>query len=162
MTKKNDGRKARKAATRQRVIEGAREAFKVLDYNEATIRGLAKAIGMSTGAIYANFEAKDDLWREAMGTNPPVDGPMTRAAPLLAGAIVAARTALGLMGDVDSEVVRAALKKIDAAIELASSPLDGEAWARHLADTLPNTAAPQPGDEAGVLPPGGAGRSSSS
>lgn len=142
MTKKNDGRKARKAATRQRVIEGAREAFKVLDYNEATIRGLAKAIGMSTGAIYANFEAKDDLWREAMGTNPPVDGPMTRAAPLMLDALMNPR-----------HQSKAAL-----AIELANSPLDGEAWARHLADTLPNTAAPQPGDEAGVLPPGGAGR----
>lgn len=158
MTKKNDSRKARKAATRQRVIEGAREAFKVLDYNEATIRGLAKAIGMSTGAVYANFEAKDDLWREAMGTNPPVDGPMTRAAPMLASAAILARTAIKVFGDSQSETCMAAVKKIDAAIELASSPLDGEAWARHLADTLPNTAAPQPGDEAGVLPPGGAGR----
>lgn len=146
MTKKNDGRKARKAATRQRVIEGAREAFKVLDYNEATIRGLAKAIGMSTGAVYANFEAKDDLWREAMGTNPPVDGPMTRAAPLMLDALMNPR-----------HHSKAAL-----AIELANSPLDGEAWARHLADTLPKTAAPQPGGEAGALPPGGAGRPSSS
>lgn len=50
----------------------------------------------------------------------------------------------------------------DASIGNLMWKVDRKLRARHLADTLPKTASPQPGGEAGVLPPGGAGRSSSS
>lgn len=139
-------RTARKIRTRQKAIEAARSAFGACDYNTVTIRTLAAMMGMSTGAIASNFDGKEGLWRSAMGTNPPVDSPMTRAAPLMLEALM-------------NPLIHS---KATLAIELANSPLDGEAWARHLADTLPKTAAPQPGGEAGVLPPGDAGRSSSS
>jgi hypothetical protein len=47
---------------------------------------------MSTGAIFANFASKADLWREAMGYEPPVDSEAVRAA-LKAQADAAVRVA---------------------------------------------------------------------
>nr|WP_313429391.1 helix-turn-helix domain-containing protein [Brevundimonas diminuta] len=45
-----------------------------------TIRDIAAAAGMSTGAIFANWSGKEELWREAMGYEPPVDCEAVRAA----------------------------------------------------------------------------------
>ncbi len=40
-------------------------------------------MGRSTGLVFAHFPDKESLWRAAMGTPPPVDSALTRAAPLL-------------------------------------------------------------------------------
>lgn len=40
-------------------------------------------MGRSTGLIFAHFPDKESLWRAAMGTPPPVDSALTRAAPHL-------------------------------------------------------------------------------
>ncbi|MNI13644.1 hypothetical protein D3C73_668780 [compost metagenome] len=42
---------------------------------------------MSTGAVFANFDSKDDLWRAAFDCEPPIDSIMTRAAPALFDAL---------------------------------------------------------------------------
>lgn len=40
-------------------------------------------MGRSTGLVFAHFPDKESLWRAAMGTPPPVDSALTRAAPIL-------------------------------------------------------------------------------
>lgn len=79
MEKKPNKRVMAKAATRQKAVDAAREAFATTNYNSATIRDLARKMGMSTGAIFANFAGKADLWRASMGCEPPVDDALTRA-----------------------------------------------------------------------------------
>lgn len=89
MTNRLNKRQLAKAATRQKVIDGARACWKKPgSYVERTaggagIREIAKHIKMSTGAVFANFDSKDDLWRAAFGCEPPIDSVMTRAAPAL-------------------------------------------------------------------------------
>lgn len=84
-------RQLAKAATREKLIVAARAIWaEPGSYEAATIRVIAKAAGMSTGAIFSNFAGKEDLWREAMGYEPPVDSADVRIALLQA----ATRTAL--------------------------------------------------------------------
>lgn len=74
-------REVAKAATRAKLLAGARELWAAPGSYEAIgIRDIADHIGMSTGAVFSNWESKADLWREAMGYEPPVDGPAVRAA----------------------------------------------------------------------------------
>lgn len=55
-----------KQATRQKVLAAARQLFSEQGYEGATIRDIAAAAGMSTGAVFANFTDKSDLFREIM------------------------------------------------------------------------------------------------
>lgn len=61
-----------KQQTRLRVLAAARRLFSEEGYEGATIRDIATAAGMSTGAVFANFEDKADLFREIM-TDDMVD-----------------------------------------------------------------------------------------
>lgn len=73
-----------KAQTRAKALASARRLWAEPGTYEAVgIREIAADMGMSTGAVFANFDSKADLWREAMGYEPPVDGPEVRA--LLSG-----------------------------------------------------------------------------
>ena len=74
-------RQLAKAQTRARIIAAAQKLWaKPGSYEDGTIRVIADAAGMSTGAIFANFEGKEDLWRAAMGYEPPIDSAEVRAA----------------------------------------------------------------------------------
>jgi len=55
-----------KQQTRNKVIAAARKLFSENGYEGATIRDIAAAAGMSTGAVFANFSDKSDLFREIM------------------------------------------------------------------------------------------------
>jgi AcrR family transcriptional regulator len=55
-----------KPQTRQKVLAAARRLFSEQGYEGATIRDIAAAAGMSTGAVFANFTDKSDLFREIM------------------------------------------------------------------------------------------------
>ena len=125
MTEKITARAARKARTRQKAIEAARTAFTSADYHAVTMRDLSVAMHMSTGAIFANFATKAELFETAMGFKPPLDGPLCRAAPMLREALELSIDGLARNSDA---WIRARL-----ALELAEEPLDGEVWARHLA-----------------------------
>ncbi|MFS0709959.1 TetR family transcriptional regulator [Brevundimonas phoenicis] len=89
MTERLNKRQHAKAVTRKKVIDGAKACWaKPGSYVERTpggagIREIAKHIKMSTGAVFANFDSKDDLWRAAFDCEPPIDSIMTRAAPAL-------------------------------------------------------------------------------
>jgi AcrR family transcriptional regulator len=53
-----------KQETRLKVLAAARQLFSEQGYEGATIRDIAAAAGMSTGAVFANFTDKSDLFRE--------------------------------------------------------------------------------------------------
>jgi AcrR family transcriptional regulator len=55
-----------KQQTRAKVLQAARTLFSEQGYEGATIRDIAAAAGMSTGAVFANFTDKSDLFREIM------------------------------------------------------------------------------------------------
>src|SRR5258705_3537358 len=58
-----------KQQTRGKVLAAARRLFSEEGYEGATIRDIATAAGMSTGAVFANFADKSDLFREIMMTD---------------------------------------------------------------------------------------------
>lgn len=53
-----------KLQTRAKVMAAARKLFSEQGYEGATIRDIAAVAGMSTGAVFANFADKADLFRE--------------------------------------------------------------------------------------------------
>ncbi|MFN9927459.1 MAG: TetR/AcrR family transcriptional regulator [Phenylobacterium sp.] len=55
-----------KQQTRLKVLTAGRRLFSEEGYEGATIRDIATAAGMSTGAVFANFADKADLFREIM------------------------------------------------------------------------------------------------
>lgn len=74
-------RQAAKVATREKLLHTARVLWAPAgSYAPVTIRDIAASAGMSTGAIFANWTGKEDLWRDAMGYEPPVDCEAVRAA----------------------------------------------------------------------------------
>lgn len=76
-----------KADTRQKAIEAAQRVWALPgNYDKHGIREVALAMGMSTGAVFANFKSKEALWYAAFPGQPaPVDSPLTRlAGPMLA------------------------------------------------------------------------------
>lgn len=59
-------RQAAKVRTRQKVLDAARTLFAERGYEPATIRDIAKGAGMSTGAVFANFEDKAELFEAVL------------------------------------------------------------------------------------------------
>lgn len=55
-----------KQQTRTKVLSAARRLFSEQGYEGATIRDIAAAAGMSTGAVFASFTDKSDLFREIL------------------------------------------------------------------------------------------------
>jgi AcrR family transcriptional regulator len=55
-----------KQQTRARVLAAARQLFSLHGYDGATIRDIAAEANMSTGAVFANFADKYDLFREIL------------------------------------------------------------------------------------------------
>ena len=55
-------RQAAKVRTRQKVLDAARSLCAERGYEPATIRDIARGAGMSTGAVFANFQDKAELF----------------------------------------------------------------------------------------------------
>ena len=60
-------RQAAKIRTRGKVLDAARGLFAERGYDAATIRDIAKTAGMSTGAVFANFQDKAELFETVLG-----------------------------------------------------------------------------------------------
>lgn len=69
--KRLNRRQATKVRTRQRVFDAAETLFNEVGFARATIRAIAKGAGMSTGAVFANFEDKTALYVAVFG-HPPL------------------------------------------------------------------------------------------
>lgn len=74
-------RQVAKARTADKVLAAARAFFETRGYQEATIRRIAQAAGMSTGAVFANYQDKAELYAAAFG-HAPISPEIGRAALL--------------------------------------------------------------------------------
>ncbi len=77
-------RQIAKAATRAKVLSAAKTLFGVVGYEASTIRDIADWANVSTGAVFASFSGKAELWQAIYG-DPPI--PPEKARVLLAAAI---------------------------------------------------------------------------
>ena len=57
-----------KQRTREKILAAAAELFATRGYEGATIRDIAKGAGMSTGAVFASFADKSDLFGEIVAS----------------------------------------------------------------------------------------------
>lgn len=64
-------RQAAKLRTSAKVMNAARLLFQTKGYDATTIRMIAKEAGMSTGAVFANYQDKAELYALAFG-HPPI------------------------------------------------------------------------------------------
>ena len=90
------GRALAKQRTRAKILEAAHELFNERGYEGATVRDIAKAAGMSTGAVFANFADKAELFDEIVASDfRCLEPEMTEA---LRGATTAHAALLGIFG----------------------------------------------------------------
>ncbi|MFI4975561.1 MAG: TetR/AcrR family transcriptional regulator [Caulobacterales bacterium] len=58
-----------KQRTRERILASAKALFTERGYERATVRDIAAAAGMSTGAVFASFSDKSDLFNEIVAAD---------------------------------------------------------------------------------------------
>lgn len=63
-----------KLATRRKVMDSARDLFISRGFDAATIRDIASGAGLSTGAVFANFRDKTDLFLAVLETEAELVG----------------------------------------------------------------------------------------
>jgi AcrR family transcriptional regulator len=59
-------RKTQKEATRQRVLDAARELFETQGYEETTVREIALRAQVSVGSVFTTFSSKGDILSQVM------------------------------------------------------------------------------------------------
>ena len=59
---------AAEATTRDRLIDAATDVFATHGYDGTRLQDVARAAGLTTGAVYSNFRNKGELLFEAIGT----------------------------------------------------------------------------------------------
>jgi AcrR family transcriptional regulator len=64
---------AQDPSTRDRLLAAAVEVFVEQGYEGARLQDIARAAGLTTGAVYANFRGKDDLLFAAIGARADVE-----------------------------------------------------------------------------------------
>jgi AcrR family transcriptional regulator len=82
-------RRTRRALSKQhthaRILKAARQVFAELGFEGATLRTIAAAAGVTTGALFANFSGKEELFddvvaqdvellRQTLAAMPPLEG----------------------------------------------------------------------------------------
>lgn len=76
-------RQAAKVRTAAQVAQAARALFIENGYDATTMRDIAKACGKSTGAIFANYTDKQELFVATMGRKPVAEAQGHQAMILL-------------------------------------------------------------------------------
>lgn len=79
-------RKSQKEATRQRVLDAARDLFESKGYEAATVREIAQIAAVSVGSVFTTFASKGDILSQVMADR--LDGlyaELDRLAPHLRG-----------------------------------------------------------------------------
>jgi AcrR family transcriptional regulator len=80
-------RKAQKQATRERVVDAARELFEDVGYEDTTIRMIADRAGVSVGSVFTTFESKVDVFNHILFERfEALSSELDRIAPYLKGA----------------------------------------------------------------------------
>lgn len=63
------GRALAKQRTREKILQAARDLFNTRGYDGSTVRDIARAAGMSTGAVFASFADKAELFDEIVASD---------------------------------------------------------------------------------------------
>jgi AcrR family transcriptional regulator len=59
-------RDVQKQATREKVVDAARQLFEEIGYEETTIRMVAERAGVSVGSVFTTFESKVDIFNHIL------------------------------------------------------------------------------------------------
>ena len=79
-------RKSQKEATRQRVLDAARELFEAKGFEAATVREIAKLADVSVGSVFTTFASKGDILSQVMADRlDALAAELDRLAPHLRG-----------------------------------------------------------------------------
>ncbi|MET3527001.1 TetR/AcrR family transcriptional regulator [Phenylobacterium koreense] len=79
-------RKTQKEATRQRVLDAARELFESKGYDTTTVREIAQLAAVSVGSVFTTFSSKGDILSQVMADRlDALYGELDRLAPHLRG-----------------------------------------------------------------------------
>lgn len=112
-------RKAKKAATRKKILAAGRELFDRDGYEAVTMRGLAAAIEMSTGSLFSNFPDKATLYRTVYG-HPPITPELGRRMVERLQEMRGVLQASGLGDSVMDAEISALLKDVDGPLAVGS------------------------------------------
>jgi TetR/AcrR family transcriptional regulator, cholesterol catabolism regulator len=117
-----------KQRTREKIVAAAKTLFAERGYDGATIRDIAKTAGMSTGAVFASFTDKSDLFTDIAETEQAeLHGAMRDAAEGLTG-----RAAILAMLDAAAERHLASLALFQAIMSALWTPGLAEKTRRRL------------------------------
>ena len=79
-------RDEQKAATREKVLDAARDLFNDVGYEETTIRAIAERAGVSVGSVFTTFASKGDILSQVMADRlDALYAELDRLAPHLRG-----------------------------------------------------------------------------
>ncbi|MES2896220.1 TetR/AcrR family transcriptional regulator [Phenylobacterium sp. LH3H17] len=79
-------RKSQKEATRQRVLDAARDLFETRGYEETTVREIARHAEVSVGSVFTTFSSKGDILSQVMADRlDALYAELDRVAPHLRG-----------------------------------------------------------------------------
>jgi len=79
-------RKSKKEATRQRVLDAARDLFEAHGYEETTVREIARRAEVSVGSVFTTFSSKGDILSQVMADRlDALYAELDRVAPHLRG-----------------------------------------------------------------------------
>jgi AcrR family transcriptional regulator len=107
-----------KRRTREKIVAAAKSLFAERGYEASTIRDIAKAAGMSTGAVFASFTDKADLFTEIA----EAEQAELYQAMQLAGAGLAGRAAIAAMLNAATERQAAELALVRAVMSALWTP----------------------------------------
>ncbi len=112
-------RQSQKEATRQRVLEAARELFDTHGYQGTTVRAIARRAEVSVGSVFTTFASKGDILSEVMAARlDPLYAEIDRVMPHLRGSTAdRLRTMFAIHFEFESAHVRLFMSHIAAAYD---------------------------------------------
>ena len=117
-------RQSQKEATRQRVVNAARELFDTHGYQGTTIREIARHAGVAVGSVFTTFASKGEILSEVMLARvDPLYAELDRVMPHVHGSTVdRLRTMFAIHIEFEARQVRLFLSHIAAAYDWTLSP----------------------------------------
>jgi AcrR family transcriptional regulator len=112
-------RQSQKEATRQRVLDAARDLFDSHGYQGTTIREIAKRAQVSVGSVFTTFASKGEILSEVMQTRlDPLYAEIDRVMPHLRGSTAdRLRTMFAIHFEFEARHVRLFMSHIAAAYD---------------------------------------------
>lgn len=117
-------RQAQKAATRQRVLDAARNLFETLGYEETTVRAIAREAGVAVGSVFTTFASKSEILSQVMADRlDDLYAELDRVVPCLRGSTAdRLRSIFAIHFNFETRRTRLFLAHIAAAYDWTRSP----------------------------------------